>query len=95
MPALQINTTSQLLQGREHKMTHPVGTLTEMQQQMLDWIRAYIRERGLPPTIREITAGLHISSTSVTAYHLDKLESKRAIRRERFISSGIHLVCLE
>ncbi len=40
---------------------------------ILEYIVDYINNHGYPPVIREIQEGCDISSTSVVAYHLDKL----------------------
>lgn len=40
---------------------------------ILNYIVEYCDEYGYPPVIREIQEGCEISSTSVVAYHLDKL----------------------
>lgn len=40
---------------------------------ILDYIIEYYDEYGYSPVIREIQEGCEISSTSVVAYHLEKL----------------------
>lgn len=45
-------------------------------QEMLDYIIDYHAIYGYPPTVREITDDLKISSTSVTHYHLKVLEDE-------------------
>jgi len=40
---------------------------------ILNYIIEYCDEYGFPPVIREIQDGCNISSTSVVAYHLEKL----------------------
>lgn len=66
--------------------------LTKRQQDILEFIRTFVDERGYPPTVREIQAGLGISSTSVVDYNLNVLEYLRFIRRNRNISRGIELL---
>ncbi|MCS7051781.1 MAG: transcriptional repressor LexA [Thermomicrobium sp.] len=66
--------------------------LTKRQQDILAFIRSFIDEHGYPPTVREIQAGLGISSTSVVDYNLNVLEYLRLIRRNRNISRGIELL---
>jgi repressor LexA len=66
--------------------------LTKRQQEILEFIRHFVDERGYPPTVREIQAGLGISSTSVVDYNLNVLEYLRLIRRNRNISRGIELL---
>jgi len=57
-----------------------VKQLTQRQNQVLQWIRAFIDEHGLPPTVREIGAHLGIKSSSVFD-HLQALERKGYLRR--------------
>jgi len=66
--------------------------LSPRQQQMLDFIRKYIQERGYPPSIREIGEAAHTSSTSVVSYNLNILQSKGYIERGRDISRGVRLL---
>jgi repressor LexA len=66
--------------------------LSERQQGILRFIRAFIRRNGYPPTIREIGEAEDISSTSVVNYNLDILEREGCIQRDRTISRGIRLV---
>lgn len=39
--------------------------LTPRQQEVLDWVKAFIRDHGMPPTVREIGAAFGIKSSSV------------------------------
>ncbi len=66
--------------------------LTKRQREILEFIRIFVDEHGFPPTVREIQAGLGISSTSVVDYNLNVLEYLRFIRRNRNISRGIELL---
>ncbi len=66
--------------------------LTKRQREILEFIRTFVDEHGFPPTVREIQAGLGISSTSVVDYNLNVLEYLRFIRRNRNISRGIELL---
>ncbi|NLE75880.1 MAG: repressor LexA [Chloroflexi bacterium] len=66
--------------------------LSERQQAILDYIRAYWRGNQRPPTIREIQEHLGISSTSVVNYNLNRLADEGLIVRAREVSRGIRLV---
>jgi len=55
--------------------------LTDRQLEVLDYITAAIRERGFPPTIREIGEALDIRSTNGVNDHLKALERKGFIDR--------------
>lgn len=67
-------------------------TLTDRQLAMLEFIRDYFKQRGIPPSIRDIVAGCKISSTSVADYNLKHLERAGYIRRHPEISRGIELL---
>jgi len=62
------------------------------QERILQFIRKFIDARGYPPTVRDILKGCKISSTSVVAYNLARLEVAGRIRRHADISRGIELV---
>ena len=53
---------------------------TPRQQQILDWIKGFLREHGVPPTVREIGAAFGIKSSSVFDL-LKALERKGHLRR--------------
>jgi len=71
-------------------MTHNV--LSPKQNRILKFIQRFLSSRGYPPTIRDIVSGCKISSTSVVAYNLAKLEAAGYIRRHGDISRGIELL---
>jgi len=56
--------------------------LTPRQQAILDYIRQSIRERGYPPTLREIGAVMGIRSTNGVSDHLRAIERKGHLHRE-------------
>jgi repressor LexA len=57
--------------------------LTRRQVQILEFMRDYRRGSGYSPTIREVAAGLGLSSVATVAEHLDSLEALGLIRRQR------------
>jgi len=61
------------------------------QQRMLEFIRKFMDENGLPPTVRDIQADCEISSTSVVDYNLRLLERDGHLRRKPDIARGIEL----
>lgn len=67
-------------------------TLSLKQKRIIDYIREHFRDKGYPPSVRDIAKGCQISSTSVVAYNLDKLEVAGYIRRHSDISRGIELL---
>lgn len=66
--------------------------LTEREQRVLDFIVGRTREKGSPPTIREIGEAFQIASTNGVRYYLSALERKGYIARNRRLSRGIELV---
>ncbi|MBE0556901.1 MAG: transcriptional repressor LexA [Proteobacteria bacterium] len=54
--------------------------LTPRQRETLDWIKAFIQEQGMPPTVREIGAAFGIKSSSVFDL-LTALERKGHVKR--------------
>lgn len=66
--------------------------LHDRQRWILTFIQEYIAANGFPPTIREIGRDVGISSTSVVNYHLEALEQKGYIERERYVARGLRLV---
>lgn len=65
------------------------NTLTSRQQQMFDFIIEHMREHGYPPTLREMGDHMGIRSTNGVAEHLERIERKGYIKRERLRSRGI------
>lgn len=63
--------------------------LTHRQQQVLDFIRESISERGYPPTLREIGAHMGIRSTNGVNDHLRALERKGYLTREDMKSRAL------
>lgn len=57
-------------------------TLTAKQQQILDFIKQSLREKGYPPSVRELCMAVGLSSTSTVHSHLNTLEKKGFIRRD-------------
>lgn len=63
--------------------------LNDRAREILSFIQLYSRERGYPPTIREIGHAFHISSTNGVRYYLDLLERAGSLKRLPGISRGI------
>lgn len=66
--------------------------LTKRQEQTLDFIRSSIKDRGYPPTLREIGEHMGIRSTNGVNDHLRALERKGYLRREDMKSRALRLV---
>ncbi|GIF14508.1 transcriptional repressor LexA [Actinoplanes teichomyceticus] len=56
--------------------------ITAKQQRILAVIRESVRERGFPPTVREIGAAVGLVSPSSVAHHLKVLERHGLLRRQ-------------
>lgn len=70
----------------------PRATLPRRQQEVLDFLRAAIAERGYVPSIREIVEGLGLHSTSTVHYHLTGLAERGMIRWDKGKNRAIQLV---
>ncbi len=66
--------------------------LSPKQKRILQFIRKFVDARGYPPTVRDIVSGCEISSTSVVAYNLARLETAGYIRRHAKISRGVEFL---
>jgi repressor LexA len=64
-------------------------SLSAKQERIINFVTEFLQDKGYPPSIRDIAAGCGISSTSVVAYNLNKLEQAGYIRRHSDISRGI------
>jgi len=66
--------------------------LSKRQQHMMRFMHDYTRERGFPPSIREIGEECDIGSTSVVNYNLNKLVDAGYIVRSGKVSRGLRIV---
>lgn len=58
------------------------GKITAKQEQILEYIKEQILEKGYPPAVREICDAVKLSSTSSVHSHLATLEKNGYIRRD-------------
>jgi len=65
------------------------------QEAILRAIGANYRRDGRPPTVQEILDATGITTTSVVAYNLRRLQEKGLIRIDNGVSRGIRLVVQE
>jgi repressor LexA len=63
--------------------------LNDRAREILSFIQRFAREKGYPPTIREIGREYGISSTNGVRYYLNLLEKAGHLRRSERISRGI------
>lgn len=66
----------------EHRESEQLGSLTSRQQLILDTIAQAIRERGYPPSMREIGDAVGLQSPSSVSHQLGALERKGFLRRD-------------
>ncbi len=69
-----------------------MNDLTERQRQVLEFIDAQIRDRGYPPSVREIGEAVGLSSSSTVHAHLAALQDKGYLRRDPTKPRAIELV---
>jgi repressor LexA len=65
--------------------------LTAKQRRVLDVIRQWLKVRGQPPTVREIGLEIGVASSCTVQRHLDALERKGFIKRDRYKYRSIEL----
>lgn len=58
------------------------GRITAKQEEILNYIKNEILERGFPPAVREICQAVNLKSTSSVHSHLESLEKNGYIRRD-------------
>ena len=65
-----------------HSPASTGGPLTTRQRQVLEFIDAEVRQRGYPPSVREIGEAVGLSSPSTVHAHLAALQDKGYLRRD-------------
>ena len=58
------------------------GKISSKQQEILDYIKENILQKGYPPSVREICEAVKLKSTSSVHSHLETLEKNGYIRRD-------------
>ena len=56
--------------------------LSQKQFEILEYMKKAVREKGYPPSVREICDAVGLKSTSTVHGHLERLERKGYIRRD-------------
>lgn len=56
--------------------------ISKKQQEILDYLKKEILDRGFPPSVREICEAVHLKSTSSVHAHLETLEKNGYIRKD-------------
>jgi repressor LexA len=68
--------------------------LTSRQKEIFDFIRAFIKERGYPPSVREIGEHFHIYPRAAFD-HLKALEKKGYLKRRGSMSRGLEILVFQ
>lgn len=68
------------------------GKITPKQQEILDFIKSEILQKGYPPAVRDICEAVHLKSTSSVHSHLETLEKNGYIRRDPTKPRAIEII---
>ena len=68
------------------------GRISSKQQEILDYIKNEILNRGFPPAVREICEAVNLKSTSSVHSHLEALEKNGYIRRDATKPRAIEII---
>lgn len=68
------------------------GKITAKQQEILDFMKKEILNKGYPPSVREICEAVHLKSTSSVHAHLETLEKNGYIRRDPTKPRAIEII---
>lgn len=60
----------------------PKGKISQKQQEILDYIKKEILEKGYPPAVRQICEAVSLKSTSSVHAHLESLEKNGYIKKD-------------
>lgn len=66
--------------------------ITVKQERVLNELKKYLANKGYPPTVRELCDLTNLSSTATVQVHLDHLEEKGYIKRDRIKNRTIELL---
>lgn len=66
--------------------------LTPRQEEILNYIKEEVQQKGYPPSVREIGKAVGLSSSSTVHAHLSQLEKKGYIRRDPTKPRAIELM---
>ena len=66
--------------------------LTPKQNRVLEALKKILAKKGYPPTVRELCEATNLSSTATVQVHLDHLENKGYIKRDKEKNRTIELL---
>ncbi len=68
------------------------GKISKKQEEILNYIKSEILNKGYPPAVREICEAVHLKSTSSVHSHLETLEKNGYIRRDPTKPRAIEII---
>ena len=68
------------------------GKISKKQEEILEYIKSQILERGFPPAVREICEAVNLKSTSSVHSHLETLEKNGYIHRDPTKTRAIEIL---
>jgi len=68
--------------------------LTSRQREIFDFVRIFIKERGYPPSVREVGEHFHIYPRAAFD-HLKALEKKGYLKRRESVSRGLEILVFQ
>jgi repressor LexA len=74
---------------------HSMSKISNRQLAILDFIKSEVREKGYPPSVREIGESVGLASSSTVHGHLERLEKKGLIRRDPTKPRAIEILGLD
>ena len=84
------------LTSKRQKQTEAIimayGKISKKQQEILDYIKNEILNKGFPPSVREICEAVHLKSTSSVHSHLETLEKNGYIRKNATKPRAIEII---
>ncbi|MDB5054783.1 MAG: Xre family transcriptional regulator [Bacilli bacterium] len=72
-----------------------MSKISSRQLAILDFIKSEVREKGYPPSVREIGESVGLASSSTVHGHLERLEKKGLIRRDPTKPRAIEILGLD
>lgn len=66
--------------------------ITAKQNRVLEALKKFLAKKGYPPTVRELCEATNLSSTATVQVHLDHLEEKGYIKRDKIKNRTIELL---
>jgi repressor LexA len=72
-----------------------MSKISNRQLAILDFIKSEVKEKGYPPSVREIGESVGLASSSTVHGHLERLEKKGLIRRDPTKPRAIEILGLD